>query len=706
MFRFSFHLRPSMLTICVAGIATLFSTTSTPVLGQTGVINPLNYPGSDLCQQIKMAIMDNAAANRQGLVIDARSASGIKQCSVNPLEGATVPGQLLLGATVLQIAAPIVTPSLNAWQIIGIGRGNNVNQTATIIEALPGFPPNAKLVRLGDGTHLTFGNRIENLTINCNNIAGTVGLYSTDIQEQSGGSNLAIVSCPARELWINGSGSDGTGPQFAMNYEFHDVEALALKAGIATTIACEFDGNTTSQPSGPHLLSGITCSGMTGYPIATGFVFDSFSSSDISNLGAEFAATGYLIGNAAPLNSVTFNGLSAGAITGSVVHVKNPPMPANHNVMTDIELSNVVDDSGTAPALIIDDILGKTLNSQRTLGTYRIGNPGPSFGTFVPGYTHVTDSPFFGSQLPSLNLNNASDASPGNLLKISSGLSSTAPAMVELDDRGTARWQIGKDDTENFELFDSIANVMRLQAVPNSNMEVNAAAGGTLYLNLFAGSGGVSFCNGASSCPAFVSSGGTGSFRAVAIPSLGASTHALCTTTGGVITNVGCTALAAAPSGLQGAQAPIVTGRRAAPRDPMDDPAPLNSPSFTGTPSLPSVAGVGFASFLLGKPELVGGADAIVMCAAEHVCDSFSGTLQLSTGPEPIAESRSQMLRILLPVVRQNLPNCIVTVSTAGNSRLLPISIQFAGSSSLAVISTSPLTPSTTYDITYLCGGN
>ncbi len=236
-----FHLKRSVQLWLLVFVLMLFHTFVFAQEG-SGVINPLNFPGSNLCQQIKAAIATNASTNPQGLVIDARSATSPQACDVNPFSGATVPGQLLLGAIVLRTTVPIVTPSVNAWQILGTGRGNNVNETGTLIQAVSGFPAGGKVVRLGDGTNPTFGNRIENLAIDCNGI-GTIGLYSTDIPEESGGSNLVITSCPEREIWINGSGSDGTGSLFAMNYDFHDVECLALNAGTPATIACEFDGN-------------------------------------------------------------------------------------------------------------------------------------------------------------------------------------------------------------------------------------------------------------------------------------------------------------------------------------------------------------------------------------------------------------------------------------------------------------------------------
>lgn len=682
--------------------------------GTAGVINPLNFPGANLCIQIQAAIAANASANPQGVVIDARSATGVQHCTVNPFGGATIPGQLLLGATVLETTVPIVTPSVEAWQILGIGRGNSANETGTLIQAVTGFPANGKVVRLGDGKAITFGNRIENLAIDCNGIVGTIGLYSTDIQEESGGSNLVITSCPAREIWINGSGSDGAGPQFAMNYDFHDVEGLALNSGTSSTIACEFDGDNVTQPDGPHLLSALTCSGSPSHPIASAFVFDSFSSSTITNLNAESATTGYVIGNLAPLNGVSFSALAGGSITGSVVHITKPPLPPDQNVTTDIALSGVVNTSGNTAALIKDDILGTTL-TERIVGMYRVGTPEPASGSNVPGYTHISDSPFSASQLSGLVLNNAADTTAGNVLKLSSGLAETAPALLELDDRGTPRWNIGKDGTENFQIFDSIAGVLRLSAVPNSNTEINAAGSGTLFMNLFSGTGGMSFCSGnGSSCPASVSGSGAASFTSIAIPSLGASTHPLCTTAGGVITNVGCSTSATAaatttrPAATNGAgpASSMATVRALTTVEDVAGAAPLNSPSFTGAPATPGLAGIGAASFTLGSPEVIGGGEATVVCAADHLCDSYSGTVRLVTGSGAISSIGAQVVTVFLPVTRQNLPNCLVNVVTDARNKPFATAVKYPNTSSIAVISNSELSPLASYDITYLCGGN
>lgn len=74
MYRFCIHPHRSFLTICLAVATTVFAGSTVPAQGQTGVINPLNYAGANLCVKIQAAIAANAGANPQGLVIDARSA--------------------------------------------------------------------------------------------------------------------------------------------------------------------------------------------------------------------------------------------------------------------------------------------------------------------------------------------------------------------------------------------------------------------------------------------------------------------------------------------------------------------------------------------------------------------------------------------------------------------------------------------------------
>lgn len=75
------------------------------------------------------------------------------------------------------ISNQVIVP--DGVQCAGFGRGG-------VIKALAGFPVSTALVRLGSGAAKVFNCRLENITLDCNNIAGSVGVMSTDIQEQCG----------------------------------------------------------------------------------------------------------------------------------------------------------------------------------------------------------------------------------------------------------------------------------------------------------------------------------------------------------------------------------------------------------------------------------------------------------------------------------------------------------------------------------------
>ena len=66
MLRLSAHARRLLWTIHLAVVTTIAACGVMPAVGQTGVINPLNYAGANLCAKIQTAIAANAAANPQG----------------------------------------------------------------------------------------------------------------------------------------------------------------------------------------------------------------------------------------------------------------------------------------------------------------------------------------------------------------------------------------------------------------------------------------------------------------------------------------------------------------------------------------------------------------------------------------------------------------------------------------------------------------
>lgn len=91
----------------------------------------------------------------------------------------------------------------NKVRLVGVGR------SGTVLKAASGVAPATGLVRLGDGTGTVFGCRLENLTVDCNDVASSTGVYTSEGQEQSG-----LLLCVVKGFTTNGvvfdSGSQHT----------------------------------------------------------------------------------------------------------------------------------------------------------------------------------------------------------------------------------------------------------------------------------------------------------------------------------------------------------------------------------------------------------------------------------------------------------------------------------------------------------------
>ena len=432
-------------------------------------------PTDDACGYIDAAIHTLPST---GGIIDARGFVGNQACAVNPFSLTASNGLLLLGFTNFQTTAEWEIPSAYAWRIVGSGRKSESNALNTTIQAQSSFPANTPVVRLGTGT-TAYGQSISNLTVDCNGQSEATGVYSTDIQEQSGVEHVSILNCPNRGVWMNGSGNDGSGPFYAQNYSINDIYVLPLTAGTNTTIACEFDGAFTAF----HMLQGATCGGSTT-AIADDFVFDKIFAGTATDLNAEDAVTGYLLGNANAVTSLTINGMQSANITTTVVSLNS----ADSSVF----LSGIVNGGGAAPQTLLDPAHLSAPLTDFSIGLYAVGT-GNSANGFTPV---VSTSPYVTARFNSLTVNNGADAT--NTLNLSSGSTVSAGAGVTLSDRGNARWSVAKDAGNNFEVFDNFDNFQTLNAVPGGNLDLRSQGSGAVNFNDNPGSGtsGVQFYSG------------------------------------------------------------------------------------------------------------------------------------------------------------------------------------------------------------------
>jgi hypothetical protein len=472
---------------------------------QCGTSNaPTWCSGSNACQYIASAI---TAMGSSGGIVDATEFSGNQTCSVNPLGTAAGNGVLLLGNATFQTTAEWEIPSAYSWRIIGSMRKAETSPQNTIIQAVGGFPTSTPVMRLGNGT-TAYGQEVSNLTVDCNSVAGTTGVYSSDIQEQSGVEHVTILNCPNRGIWMNGSGSDGSGPFFAENYSINDVYVLPLTAGTSGTVACEFDGDFTTF----HRLSAMTCGG-SSTAIADSFIFDKIYAGMADNLNAESALVGYLIGNSNPVTSLTINGMQSSNITTTVVSIKSTD--------SSVLLSGIVNGGGSASQTLLDPGRLSAALTDFSIGVYAFGT-GDSFG-FTPIFS---TSPNVVTKLVGLSLSNGTDNA--NYIAIDSGRTTTEGAGIQLSDRGTIKWSVVTDTSNNFEVFDNADSFQEMFAQRGGVLNLRSQGSSAINLNDTAGSGtgGVNFCSGGGSptCLANISAAGIGGFPGILLHGFGTTT--------------------------------------------------------------------------------------------------------------------------------------------------------------------------------------
>ena len=144
--------------------------------------------------------------------------------------------KVTLGRGTWVTKAPIVIPTKS--QVEGSGRGDP-GFSGTVIQADRSFPPNAAVIEMGNAA-TSMGVRVENLTIDCNNVPGCIGLQDLRAQEQSGARHLLIENITGIGLDVEGSAAQNSGPfedlEFYGGTDFN-VTATSLCARIVNVPA-------------------------------------------------------------------------------------------------------------------------------------------------------------------------------------------------------------------------------------------------------------------------------------------------------------------------------------------------------------------------------------------------------------------------------------------------------------------------------------
>jgi hypothetical protein len=154
------------------------------------------FPGADACVQIQNAI---AALPVNGGEVDARAILGFLTCSVNPFAnilnkpGESVHLYLAAGST-YTTSAPWIIPLGSI--LTGGGSAPGGGRGTTLIADRRSFPRDTAVVSLGDAVQ-SEGPLIENITIDCNHVPGSIGVFSDRVQELGGIRNLSVINYQA-----------------------------------------------------------------------------------------------------------------------------------------------------------------------------------------------------------------------------------------------------------------------------------------------------------------------------------------------------------------------------------------------------------------------------------------------------------------------------------------------------------------------------
>jgi hypothetical protein len=153
------------------------------------------FPAADACTQIQLAI---AALPLNGGEVDGRGLLGFQTCAVNPFSkilnhpGKSVHLYLAAGST-YTTSVPWVIP---LGSIVTGGGSAPGGGRGTTIVASSSFPTDTPVVSLGDAIE-SEGAIIEDLTIDCKHIEGSIGVFSDRVQELGGVRNISVINYTA-----------------------------------------------------------------------------------------------------------------------------------------------------------------------------------------------------------------------------------------------------------------------------------------------------------------------------------------------------------------------------------------------------------------------------------------------------------------------------------------------------------------------------
>lgn len=255
------------------------------------------------------------------------------------------PGSYAVGA---QILVPY------GVELRGAGRNSS------FLIALSGtFPASTAVVRLGAVGVIGVACRVRRLGVDCASLAGSIGIYSEGIQENSG-----VYECMVRNYVAFGvqvKQGAGTLPQ---NYTLDDVEIFSGPSTGATAVGLAITGTSLSMPF--RDISRITVFATGSTQLTSAITIDGSSSGVVRECHVENAVNGILVGANLSCFGTTFE-----SITGNT-NVTNVLVFSNAHAQDSLVAIGINPQGATNG--IVDNLQSNTIPNQ--VGFYAFGNGG------------------------------------------------------------------------------------------------------------------------------------------------------------------------------------------------------------------------------------------------------------------------------------------------------------------------------------------
>lgn len=334
--------------------------------GSTNVIYADQLTGTDACAKINAAF---ALLPAIGGVVDARAFQGAQACASNPLAAITKSGQVLLGNATYQTTVSWTLPT--KVQLVGSGRGDS-SSNGTVIQAVAGFPASTPVVQFAASA---VGTRVTNVTVDCNNQTGAIGVQNLQAQEESGFSYGIIRDCPGGDLDVETTVAQNSGAWD--NLELLQT-VLCTNCG-ASSFPAKFLSSTPSR--GLH-LSTINVTGVGTPPTALVVVSANAISLEDLNIENASAADGILLSSlGSGANGVVLKNIACFTLT-NCIHISSLQTPGSIVALG-------ISSTGSVTNLIKDDLTSRTITAASQpsgkLGWYMLGDG--SLGANSPVFT-------------------------------------------------------------------------------------------------------------------------------------------------------------------------------------------------------------------------------------------------------------------------------------------------------------------------------